>query len=186
MARRLFVRIEVSALADAIGEVQAPFTRAAGIDPTDPDRAHVTLKFVGDTATDRVPEIREAVERAVREADVGPFEARLGGLGVFPEFEYIDVVWIGVPRGATEMTRLHDALEDRTTAIGVDPTDHEFTPHVTIGRMRHAGGKERVQELVAERDPDVGTVSVEAVELTESHLTGDGPTYEVLDRIALE
>ncbi|MFB6162143.1 MAG: RNA 2',3'-cyclic phosphodiesterase [Halococcoides sp.] len=186
MARRLFVRIEVSTLADAIADVQAPFAEAAGIDPTDPEQAHVTLKFLGDTESDRLPVVREAIDGAVADADIAPFEARLGGLGVFPDFEYITVIWIGVREGASEMVRLHEALEARTTALGFDPTDHEFTPHVTIGRMRHAGGKERVQELIAERDPDLGTVSVDAIELTESHLDGDGPTYEVLDRIALD
>jgi 2'-5' RNA ligase len=95
------------------------------------------------------------------------------------------VVYLGVTRGGGEMTRLHEAIEAETTAIGFDPEDHDFTPHVTLARMNHAGGKERVQELVRTRDPTVGTATVEAVRLTESELTRSGPEYATVERFPL-
>jgi len=38
-----------------------------------------------------------------------------------------------------------------TTALGVDPENHAFTPHVTLARMNDARGKELVQEAVRAR-----------------------------------
>lgn len=72
--------------------------------------------------------------------------------------------------------------------VGVDPTDpeeHRFTPHATIARMRDARRKEHVQAVVRERDPDVGDLRVEAVRLTESTLTPDGPEYEAVAAFGL-
>jgi 2'-5' RNA ligase len=51
--------------------------------------------------------------------------------------------------------------------------------------MDHAAEKERVQRLVAERSPETDAFRVEAVELTESTLTSDGPVYDTVDRFPL-
>jgi 2'-5' RNA ligase len=51
--------------------------------------------------------------------------------------------------------------------------------------MDHAGGKELVQNVVRERDPDAGTVAIEAISLTESVLTEDGPEYSSLEAFSL-
>ncbi len=51
--------------------------------------------------------------------------------------------------------------------------------------MDDARGKETVQRLVTERDPTVGTFRVDAIRLTESTLTDDGPVYETVSEIEL-
>ncbi len=184
---RLFVSVDVDELAEGIAAVQEPFADAAGLRFTDPSQAHLTLKFLGDTDESRVPAIRDALATAVDEATVSPFEATFGGLGVFPHLDYISVVWLGVRDGAgdTELTRLHETVEDQLVSLGFDSEDHEFTPHVTLARMDHAGGKELVQRVVRERDPTVGPTTVSSICLTESTLTDDGPVYETVARIPL-
>jgi 2'-5' RNA ligase len=186
MGKRLFVSVDLpERLADAVGDLQAAFADASGLNFTDPGQAHVTLKFLGDTAPDRVDPLVAELSAAVDDAGVGPFEATYGGLGVFPSLAYISVVWLGVDRGGEAMTRLHEAVEGRTTAMGFDEEDHEFTPHVTLARMEHAGGKDLVRELVRERDPTVGTVEVEEIRLKESELGPDGPEYSTVERFPL-
>jgi 2'-5' RNA ligase len=177
MSRRLFVSVDLDGLAGQVRAVQGLFEDAGGLTCTDPGQAHVTLKFLGDTPDDRLPELTEGLAAAVADSGVDPFTATFGGLGVFPGLDYISVVWLGVREGGEQLTRLHEAIEERTTALGFEPEDHDFTPHVTLARMQHAGGKELVQEVVRERDPDAGNVRVEEVRLTESTLTDDGPAY---------
>jgi len=151
------------------------------------EQAHVTLKFLGDTDPKRVDDLVAELEAAVEQSSVDPFEAHFGGLGVFPSRSYISVVWVGVRegRGDRELTALHEAIEARTTAVGFDAEDHEFTPHATIARMDHAGGKERVQNIVRNEDPDVGQLQVEGIRLTESVLRGDGPAYSTIESVSL-
>ncbi|WP_135534980.1 RNA 2',3'-cyclic phosphodiesterase [Halostella pelagica] len=184
---RLFVSIDLpDELADSVREVQELFEEAAGLNFTDPEQAHVTVKFLGDVDEDRLDEVTAAVERGVDHADIkNSFPARFAGLGVFPSLDYISVVWLGVEVGKAEMTTLHECIEDETTDIGFEPEENEFTPHVTLARMEHAGGKERVQEVVENRHPTVGEMAVEEVRITESDLTQDGPEYSTVESFPL-
>lgn len=185
MSRRLFVSVDLDGLGESIAAVQERFVEASGVRATDPEQVHVTLQFLGDVDEGQVDDVAEALERAVAGSGVGPFEAKFGGLGVFPSLEYVSVIWVGVRAGGQQLTALHDAIEARTTELGFEPDDHEFTPHVTIARMDHAGGKEHVQRRVREGDPTVGTLAITDVRLTESHLGPDGPTYETVATVPL-
>ena len=186
MGARLFLSIDLpDSLTDDVVAVQDRLRDAKGLRFTDPEQVHVTLKFLGDTDASRVSVVEDAVETAVDGADVGPFEAEIGGLGVFPNLDYISVVWAGMRRGGDETTRLHEAIERETTAVGFDAEDHEFTPHATIARMDDARGKDLVQRVVREEDPAVGSFEVDQVRLKESTLTDAGPEYETVTRFPL-
>ncbi|WP_144904839.1 RNA 2',3'-cyclic phosphodiesterase [Halobellus captivus] len=180
---RLFVSIDLpDAVIDAVADVQERFADAEGLRFVDPAQAHLTLFFLGDTDPDRLEAIESALSRAADDADVDPFELRVGGFGVFPSIEYISVVWTGVRDGGgvAETTRLHEVVEAELTALGFEADDHEFTPHVTIARMDDARGKDLVQRVVRETDPDLGAFTVEEIRLKESVLTADGPEYETI------
>ena len=186
MSRRLFVSVDLpDDFADDVAAVQEQFADAGGLNFTDPEQAHVTLKFLGDVSEDRVSAVEDAVAAAVDDADVEPFDVRYEGLGVFPSLDYISVVWLGVTQGGDGLERLHEEIEDRATDMGFDPEDHEFTPHVTLARMEHAGGKDLVQRVVQEEEPVVGETTVEDVRLTESELTSEGPVYSTVERFPL-
>ncbi|MCU4752421.1 RNA 2',3'-cyclic phosphodiesterase [Halobacteria archaeon AArc-curdl1] len=184
---RLFVSVDLpEQFAEPIAAIQENLASAPGITLTDPTQAHVTLYFLGDVDPDEVDGIVTALERAVDSVDLDPFEARFGGLGVFPSLEYIRVVWLGVEQGETALVVLQEAVEDSLEPLGFEPDDHEFTPHVTLGRMNHAGGKAHVQSMVQERSPTVGTMTVDSISLTESVLLSEGAKHKTLESISLE
>lgn len=183
---RLFVAVDLpDALADEFAAVQEPFHDAEGLRVTDPAQAHVTLKFLGDVDDDRLPRVETAVADAVDDAAVDPFAVEVGGLGVFPSLEYVSVLWVGVRDGSEKLTRLHEALEAETTALGFDPESHSFTPHFTLARMDDARGKELVVRRVTETDPTVGRFEASEVRLESSTLTREGPAYETVARFPL-
>jgi 2'-5' RNA ligase len=184
---RLFVSVDLpDELAEGVEDLQAEFAEAAGLDFVDPTQAHVTVKFLGDVEEARADELIEGLETAVADSGVEPFDAELGGLGVFPSLEYISVLWLGVGDGSAELAQLHEAVEAQfIEEHGFEPEDHDFTPHVTLARMKHAGGKDLVQDLVRDRHPEVGTTRVEEVRLTESVLSHEGPEYETVHAVEL-
>ncbi|PSQ04490.1 RNA 2',3'-cyclic phosphodiesterase [Halobacteriales archaeon QS_6_71_20] len=198
---RLFVSVDLpDRLTDAFAAVQEPLRGVEGLRLTDPAQAHCTLRFLGDVDESRVGDVAGALETAVAsvgrsaaesrtesgDAGVDPFEAEVGGLGVFPSREYVAVVWVGVRegRGAAGVARLAAAVERETVALGFEASDHDFTPHLTLARVDDARGKDRVLEYL-EADPTVGRFRVESVRLAESTLTDDGPVYETRARVAL-
>jgi len=183
---RLFVSVDLPEdLADDVAAVQDRLRDASGLRFTDPGQAHVTLQFLGDVPESRVDDLGDALESAVSDADVAPFDASFEGLGVFPSLDYVSVVWLGVGEGSEALAALHDAVEAEFASRGFDSDDREFTPHVTLARMEHAGGKDLVQRVVSESHPEAGTARVESVRLTESTLTDDGPVYETVRTVPL-
>jgi 2'-5' RNA ligase len=183
---RLFCAVDCPpSLTDALAALQDRLRPAAGLRFVDPERAHVTLQFLGETPADRVGDLERALADAVDAAGVAPFEVRVAGLGVFPSPEYVSVVWAGVREGSAELARLHGAIARETAALGFEADDREFTPHVTLARMDDARGKERVQRLLREAEPTVGRFRAEEVRLKESALTDEGPRYETVARLAL-
>ena len=185
---RSFVSIDLpDDLAGAVADAQERFAGAGGLRFVDPDDAHLTLFFLGDVDSGRRDDIEVALERAVADAGVEPFELRVGGFGVFPSLDYVSVVWAGVREGGgvAETARLAGATERELDALGVAGDDHPFTPHVTLARMDDARGKELVRRVVRETDPDLGAFRVEEIRLKQSTLTGDGPEYETLRTVEL-
>ena len=69
----------------------------ANIKLVEPENIHITLKFLGDTSEDQIDDI----EKKMRLAAIGidPFNIKLKGAGVFPNQNYIKVIWIGIKMG---------------------------------------------------------------------------------------
>ncbi|TKX54070.1 RNA 2',3'-cyclic phosphodiesterase [Halorubrum sp. SP3] len=193
---RAFFAVDLpESLAAGVAAAQAPFADAHGVNPVDPEQAHVTLKFLGDVARgdeddspndSALDDVIAAGERAVDRAGVAPFDCAVGGLGVFPNRDYVSVVWAGIERGGDDLTALHRALEAETTALGVDPADHAFTPHVTLARVENAAGAEAVRDALDDGEVEVGSCSVDEVRLMKSTLTASGPEYETVREFELE
>jgi 2'-5' RNA ligase len=58
------------------------------------ENIHLTLKFFGNVAVDRIPQISEAAQRAVKK--FSKFQIVVGDTGVFPRPSRAQVLWIGV------------------------------------------------------------------------------------------
>jgi 2'-5' RNA ligase len=191
---RLFFAVDLpDALTEAVTALQAEFEGADGLRFTDPEQAHVTMKFLGDVdaqaagerGDDRIADVEVAGAAAVDAASDGTFEADVGGLGVFPSPDYISVLWTGVRDGSAELTRLHNALEAETTDLGFDPADHSFTPHVTLARMNDPRGKDLIQDRLESYDPTVGRFEVTELRLKRSTLDDAGASHETVARFPL-
>src|SRR4029450_5017653 len=77
-----------------------------------------------------------------------PFEARVAGLGIFPERRAPRVLWLGgglppgvhaVARGwerAGRVTELQGACERAAREGGLEAEERPFAPHLTLGRFR--------------------------------------------------
>ncbi|MBP1985883.1 RNA 2',3'-cyclic phosphodiesterase [Halolamina salifodinae] len=194
---RLFFAIDLpEELQEPFAVLQDDLAGAEGLSFTDPEQAHLTMKFLGEVPTEEETDDANGDEPTVSDAkvagavaaeatDLGPFEMEVGGLGAFPSEEYISVVWAGVRDGAADLHELAAALETATTERGFSPADNDFTPHVTVARMNDARGKDLVQDRIRNEDPTIGRFTAEELRLTRSVLGEEGAEHETIARFPL-
>ena len=148
----------------------------------EPENLHVTLLFLGEVEDRALP----AVCRVV--ADVAaaqtPFEMSVAGAGCFPNARRPRTLWVGIGDGLQEMVALHDALEPPLLDLGCyRREERQYTPHVTLGRVKGDEGADQLATALARRsDWQGGHVRVREVLVMSSELRPAGPTYTVLGR----
>ncbi len=136
---------------------------------------HLTLKFFGEVAPERLDVIAEALRFAAHGAD--PWALALGELGAFPSRNRPRVLWVGVQAPAG-LELLQDRIERGCEAIGFPPEGAPFQPHITLGRLRE--GQRLPPGGLDEHADGFQKVSFVAQQLVlyESLLTTGGPRYE--------
>jgi len=142
---------------------------------------HLTLKFYGEVAPERLDVIEESIRFAV--AGTGPLPLRLDALGAFPNARRPRVLWVGLD-APPALELLQDRLERQGEEIGFPPEGAPFQPHVTLGRVREG---HRLPEALARLDDSYERVAFLATEvvLYESVLSREGPRYEARATIPL-
>jgi 2'-5' RNA ligase len=136
---------------------------------------HMTLKFFGEVAPERLDVIIEALRFAA--ADAGALALKLGGLGAFPTRSRPRILWVGI-EAPPSLELLQDRIERGCEAIGFPPEGAPFQPHVTLGRVREGLRlPSRGLDTYSGRFEPVPFVAQELV-LYESVLTTGGPRYE--------
>lgn len=172
------VRIPEEVLAQ-LGGIQQQFKRNfPKVSWTRPEAMHLTLQFLGNIKSKRLPELKDAVADATRE--VSAFVVELAGVGSFGN----RVFWVGLKRGAEPLTRLANSLRGVTTDFDVPEEARAFNAHVTLGRLRTpARGISKI--LSGVEVPPFMPWRVDHLELIRSELSRNGSRYTTLARFPL-
>ena len=101
------------------------------------ERLHITIKFIGEVDDDRTAAIAEALEPAL---NMEPFELAFAGTGAFPTSGPPRLLWAGVGRGRDELTAAERKIVSRLAPLGVADKQMAYHPHLTLARVRDAGG----------------------------------------------
>ncbi len=139
--RAFVASIPPPALKRALAELQATLRALPGGDRlrwTPPDQIHLTLRFLGEITPEQSSLAIEALRRACSPSY--SFSLKLGGLGFFPNARRPRVFWVGLEGQIRELLALQTAIA-RALAPLVDTSEDEFHPHLTLGRVRHTGGR---------------------------------------------
>ncbi len=101
---------------------------------TDPETAHLTLHFLGDTARERAELLRLGLTAPIAEHQ--SFELHTADLGVFPNPRQPRVVWLGLGGDVGRLERLAHAVGRTLQQLGFPVELGRFHPHITLGRVR--------------------------------------------------
>lgn len=175
---RCFVAVELSdeQMGSVSSVVEELKKSAAPVKWVDPENLHATLRFFGDVEESDLNQLKLACDDAV--SGLQPFAFSLKGVGVFPSWNFVKVVWVGIENGAQEL----GALSEKLKKLNVGFRDKKpFSPHVTIGRVKFAKNKEELAEALKNfENYEFGETVVDRIKLKQSELTPTGPVYSDL------
>lgn len=151
-----------------------------------PDSIHLTLKFLGEIPSMKVPPLTQALEKAT--AEQPSFQISVGGVGVFPNIRQPRVFWAGLQFPDSLLT-LQNRIEEETAPLGFPRENRPFSPHLTLARISNPDREELL--LIASKISTLhldtlGSFPVQQIHLIRSELRPEGARYTTLSSAALK
>jgi RNA 2',3'-cyclic 3'-phosphodiesterase len=184
---RTFVCIEIPAeIKKAINSLQVRLRPLAKgyISWARQEGLHVTLKFLGDVAINKMDPVAQIVEQAV--AGLQPFTISVSGTGGFPNLKRPRVFWVGIQEASGSLTTLQSRIDDGMAGLGFPREERGFTPHLTLGRVKDMDGVIDVCRELGKSVLEPMSFTAKEVIVMRSDLRSEGPVYTALRTINIE
>ena len=175
---RLFIAINLpKEVKDYLFDLQKEFKDYGKINFIHKKNLHLTLKFLGNVDDNKLKEIKEKLNKVKSKN----FEISLNSLGIFPDKEFIRILWIDL-NPKNKVIELAQKIDQELIQF---PNDHPFSDHITLGRVKIIKNKDEfLKKLSLELKPL--TFKVNSFELMKSDLSKDGPEYTILETYELK
>jgi RNA 2',3'-cyclic 3'-phosphodiesterase len=133
---RSFFALEVSApVGDYLKQVIEKLSkRAPEVKWVKRDAIHITLKFLGQIEEELAVKIQEALKPIG--SRFAPFVVSLKEIDAFPSRRRARVVIVRLNKGVDEMKAVFEEVEEGLTGFDFEREAREYTPHITLGRMK--------------------------------------------------
>lgn len=176
------VKDSLSSLKDRLRPAEHPYVKWV-----ETEGIHLTLKFLGNIAQERVPQIIGAIAEASQ--GVSPFQIQIGGLGAFPSLQRPQVIWVAIIGEVERLITLQRGIDQALVSLGFTPESRPFTPHLTLGRLRERaspGERKRIGDLMMLTKFEGGpAMEVSEISLMRSRLTPKGAIYSRIASVRL-
>ncbi len=194
---RTFIAVEIPeelrnrlfALAGELAAGLAEQNAASVLRWTEQRNYHLTLRFLGDTTAAQRQQIGAMLEKAT--SDCPLFSLTLDGLGAFPNWRRMRVLWAGLTGEMQRLEGLQKEVEAGVQACGFAVERQGFHPHLTLARV----SRDAQNGLIAQTGTflagqtalaqSLGQWEVSELVLMRSELRPGGAVYSVLDRFGL-
>ncbi|OLD13706.1 MAG: 2'-5' RNA ligase [Crenarchaeota archaeon 13_1_40CM_2_52_14] len=145
--------------------------------PVEGENIHLTLKFLGNVSTPRLAE----VQSSLKQLTFPSFSAEIKGAGAFPNLKHMNVIWVGVNEGWSQVEQIYEQVEKLLYTLGFKRENRPFSPHITIARVRSIRKRDEIANFLQHlSDESFGTITVDKVQLKQSILSSSGPKYSTL------
>ncbi|MCK4738621.1 MAG: RNA 2',3'-cyclic phosphodiesterase [Deltaproteobacteria bacterium] len=150
---------------------------------TNLEQAHLTIKFLGETPEQNIPNISEALKRATK--DIKAFEVVTSKIGAFPTIKIPKLIWVGIKENS-HLEKLHDRVVGELSINTAK--EKRFTPHLTICRVKDKRASKTLYEKLQDmRNLTFSGLNFTASELVlfKSELKAEGAIHTALLRIKI-
>ena len=185
--KRLFIATPVITLSAEIQKISADLRfrlRHDDIVWVKDEVRHLTLRFLGATPPQKVPDIRKALTEVCENST--PFTLTINKIGIFGSHYHPEVIWLGFDHFEA-FRQLFELLEPKLQACGFEPNQGNFVPHITLGRIKNLHDKHKFWEHIenAQKSPFAQNLMIDKLNLYQSFLHKDGPEYKTLLTVPL-
>ena len=183
---RTFVAIEIPlGVKEKIEEAISPFAKLnLAISWVKSKNLHLTLKFSGEVDEKRIDDMILSLSQALKEEK--RFKMSLKDLGVFPDLRRPRVIWIGIDKGKENLIRVQGKIEQELSKLGFPKEEREFSPHLTVARVKSPKGIERLTEQIKNVNFVAEDIEVDEVVLMRSQLHPQGAIYTPIRKFKLK
>jgi 2'-5' RNA ligase len=145
-------------------------------------KMHLTIRFFGNTGDEETEKICMAVLSAVHAFP--SFSIKFASLGVFRDLANPRVIWAGCEN--PENIRVLKSLIDRQLITAGFPPESNFSPHLTLGRVKGPVQKSVLKEVIEKyKNTTFMVQQINSLILYESRLKPAGPDYIALQEFSL-
>jgi 2'-5' RNA ligase len=181
---RAFIAVEVpegEAKNRIFSFIRAVSESEADLKPVEPQNIHITLRFLGEVTTAKLESIKAELNKITFHA----FDVSLQGVGVFPDYRHINVIWAAIDEGNIGLVDLYGKINNALGGIGIPPDMRGLSPHITVARVRSRRNKENLSKTISRlKDLEFGAFHASSFHLKRSTLTSTGPIYQSLLEVA--
>jgi len=184
---RTFIAVELpQEIQDRLGQLQSDFkVSMPDVRWTKYGNIHLTLKFLGDVPLSKIDKIGEALREVA--AKFPAFTMSLADIGAFPNSRKPRIVWVGVQKGVDELKEIAKAIDSSMKRLGFPPEKRRFSPHLTVGRIRHLKNPTAMTEALDKSAVgELGKFTVERISLIKSQLDPAGSIYTTIKEARLK
>ena len=179
---RLFIGLDLPAgVAGNLERLLEQLRPTARIQWSPPSNMHITTKFIGEWPEPRLEELKAALGAIPSRA---PIAVSIGKVGFFPNPHSPRVFWCGIQ--APGLDTLAADTDRATSALGIDAERREFSPHLTLARIKEKLNLQPLREKIAALPSlDFGQFEARSFFLYQSQLRPTGSVYTKLAEFPL-
>ena len=145
------------------------------------ENLHLTIKFIGEIPEEALSKVKIIIDDVL--AQQPEFSISIEGLGMFPNLNNPQVIWLGII-GGDPLVSIHHQLNQSLAQIGVKPDHRPLSPHLTIARVRQGVDRFTLStignSLPGFKVDSLGSFTIDRITLFQSNLKPTGPHYKAL------
>ncbi len=176
---RCFIAIDVPKdIKKELHSIQKSFEKYKNITLVNTKLLHCTLLFLGEIDKTQLEKTKSILNTIA--ARNNTIKCQLKSTGVFPNRNYLKVIWTGI-YPECQLTAIQKSLETKLTETGIyNPHPHQqFTPHITLSRVRDSGHKHEILKEIEKNSTFTTPIfEINELKLKQSTLLPGGPIYD--------
>jgi 2'-5' RNA ligase len=179
---RLFIGLDLPS--EVVRNLEALLERLrpqARIQWSPPANLHITTKFIGEWPEERLEELKAALSAVPSRP---PIQVQIRRVGFFPNPHSPRVFWCGIE--APGLAELAADTDRATAALGIEIEKREYSPHLTLARIKEKLNLQPLRETVAALPSlEFGSFPAASFYLYQSKLRPTGSVYTKLAEFPL-